>query len=137
VSRDGLVGAAVRYGAAGLVNTAVGFSVIALLDFVLDVNPFVANAAGYAVAVGLGFVLSRGFVFRDQGRLAPAGVRYMVAVILAFGLNQLMLALARLVLPEAGWGGVAAQLAGMATYTASLFLLGRFWVFRGGAADRA
>jgi putative flippase GtrA len=136
VSRDGLVGAAVRYGAAGLVNTAVGFSVIALLDFGLGVNPFVANAAGYAVAVGLGFVLGREFVFRDRGRVAPAGARYVVAVILAFGLNQLMLALARMALPDETWGGAAAQLAGMATYTASLFLLARFWVFRGGAPDR-
>jgi putative flippase GtrA len=125
-----LLASALRYGAAGLLNTAIGFAVIAALDLGLAVNPFLANAAGYAVGLAIGFVLSRGFVFRHNGALAPAGVRYLAGFAACFALNQAVLALAHALLPDTPLVHLAAQLAGMAAYTASFFLICRYWVFR-------
>ena len=51
-------------------------------------------------------------------------------MLLAFGLNQLALTAAGVALPDDRLGRAAAQLVGMTTYTASQFLLFRFWVFR-------
>ena len=124
-----LAGAAVRYGLVGLVNTAVGYAVILLLDLGLKLNPFLANAGGYAVGILISFVLSRSFVFRSQDSVRKAGPRYLVAVAAAFALNQLAMGLARSVLPDAPLGHAASQLAGMASYTAALFLISYFWVF--------
>jgi putative flippase GtrA len=45
-------------------------------------------------------------------------------------LNQLVLRLAGQVLGPAAPAHLAAQLAGMATYTLTTFLLARYWVFR-------
>jgi putative flippase GtrA len=125
---------AARFGLAGLVSTAVGFAVIAALDAGLHVAPALANAAGYLVGVPVGFALNRGYVFRHGGALGASGVRYLATVAVAFGLNQLVLRLAGQVLgahlDQPAPAHIAAQLAGMATYTLTTFLLARYWVFR-------
>lgn len=122
-------GAALRYGLVGLLNTAVGYAVILALDLGLKINPFLANAAGYAVGLVIGFVLSRGFVFRSQDSARKVGPRYILAVAGAFALNQGVMGLSRMLLPDAPWGHAASQLAGMASYTGALFLISYFWVF--------
>ncbi|HYD45384.1 MAG TPA: GtrA family protein [Phenylobacterium sp.] len=124
-----LAGAAVRYGLVGVLNTAVGYAVILALDLGLKVNPFLANAGGYAVGLLVSFALSRSFVFRSQDSVRKAGPRYLIAVAASFGLNQLVMGAARSLLPDAPLGHAASQFAGMASYTAALFLISYFWVF--------
>ncbi len=123
-------GQAARFGLAGVVSTAVGFAVIAFLDTGLHVTPALANAAGYLVGVPVGFALNRGYVFRHGGALGAAGLKYLAAVAIAFGLNQLVLRGAGQLLGPGAAPHLAAQLAGMATYTLTTFLLARYWVFR-------
>lgn len=125
----GLIGLASRFGLAGLANTLFGLAVIATLDLGLGVASNLANAAGYAAGLILAFVLNRSFVFRSRERPGTTGPRFAVAALAAFGLNQLVLALALRGLGDAEWARLAAQLAGMAAYTTSLFLACRFWVF--------
>jgi putative flippase GtrA len=124
------VGLVARFGVAGLVNTAVGFAVIALLDPVLGLPPPLANAAGYAVGVGVGFLLNRRFVFRSRTGLPASGLRYLIAALGAFVLNQLVLHVAGLALGAGPVRHLAAQLMAMAVYSVVLFFLCRFWVFR-------
>ena len=125
-----LAGAALRYGLVGLLNTGVGYAVILGLDLGLHVNPFIANAGGYAVGLAISFVLSRAFVFRSREAVGRSGPRYVLAVAGCFALNQLVMAAARAMLPAVAWGHAASQLAGMASYTAALFALSYLWVFR-------
>ena len=129
-----LAGQAARFGLAGLVTTAVGFAVIAALDIGLHMTPALANAVGYAVGIPLGFALNRGFVFRHGGAITRAGLRYAAAIALALALNQLVLRLAGAALGAGTGPHLAAQLAGMATYTGVSFLTFRFSVFRQGGA---
>jgi putative flippase GtrA len=119
-----------RFGLAGLANTAVGLTMILLLDPVLGAPPALANAAGYAVGLSVGFLLNRGFVFRSRAGMAASGVRYALAALAAFALNQGALRVAGLVLGGGAVQHVAAQLAAMATWTLTLFTLCRLWVFR-------
>ena len=128
--RGGLIGLLSRFGLAGLVTTAVGFAVIAALDVGLHVPPAAANAAGYAVGIPLGFALNRRFVFRHRGAISRAGLKYIAAIVLGLALNQIVLRLAGLALGPGAPQHLAAQLAGMATYTAVNFLALRVWVFR-------
>jgi putative flippase GtrA len=126
-----------RFGLAGLVNTAVGFAVVVVLDPVLGVAPALANAIGYLVGVIVGFALNRGFVFRSQ-RAAPAeGIRYVVAAASAFVLNQGVLRGSGLLLGPGSTRRLFAQMMAMAVYSATLFFLCRFWVFRPTAKSRA
>ena len=108
----GLIGLLARFGLAGLANTAVGFAVIAGLDLGLHVQPQLANAAGYVVGIGMGFALNRKFVFG-----------------FAFVANQGVLAAAHGVLGDSQIEHLAAQFAGMATYTVLTFVLSRYFVF--------
>ena len=119
-----------RFGGAGVLNTALGLAVILALDVGLGVDRRLANAAGYAAGVALGLVLQKRFVFRGQAHAPGANRRYLAAMLLAFGLNQIVLTLAGVALPDGPAGRTAAQLAAMATYTASQFVLFRLWVFR-------
>ena len=119
-----------RYGLAGAANSLFGLAVIAALDVGLGVASNLANAGGYAAGLVLAFLLNRSFVFRSQRSAQATGPRFALAALAAFALNQLVLTLALRVLDDADWARLAAQLAGMATYTASLFLACRFWVFR-------
>jgi putative flippase GtrA len=121
-----------RFGLAGLANTALGLSIIAGLDIGLNVEPHLANAAGYAAGIALGFVLNRGFVFKDDGHIGRTGARYLAAVAVAFVANQTVLFAVGHVYGEAPLARLAAQLTAMATYTLLLFALCKAWVFRGG-----
>jgi putative flippase GtrA len=124
------VGLVARFGLAGLVNTAVGFAVVVALDPGLGVAPAIANALGYAVGMAVGFVLNRGFVFRSREGLPASGLRYAIAALGAFVLNQAVLRLAGAGLGAGAAQHIAAQLCGMGTYSVALFLACRFWVFR-------
>jgi putative flippase GtrA len=119
----------IRFGLAGLANTAVGLSIIALLDLGLHWPPALANAAGYAVGVCVSFFLSRRFVFRSNAPVRGTGPRYLAVVAGGFILNQGVLALAGHVLGPTRPAHVAAQLLGMATYTLSVLIASRLWVF--------
>jgi putative flippase GtrA len=118
----------VRFGLAGLANTALGGAIILVLQLGVGLDARLANAGGFAVGMALGFVLSRGFVFRSTGRRGAAGLRYAVAVAVAFGLNQFCLAALAPAMQGPGTI-VLVQGAAIATYTTTLFLLSRFWVF--------
>jgi len=119
-----------RFGLAGLVNTAIGFAVIAGLDVGLHVAPAAANAAGYLVGMGVGFVLNRRFVFKSQSSARATAPRYIAVVLAAFALNQLILRGVGVSLGPGPLPHLSAQLAGMAAYTLTVFLACRFWVFR-------
>ena len=122
----------------GATNTAVGFTVIAVLDAGLSAPPALANAAGYAAAIPCGFVLNRRFVFRSQTEVRATVPRYMLVVALGFALNQAVLrgGLALLQLPALArlaplrLEHLGAQGCGMVAYTVAVFLACRLWVFR-------
>jgi putative flippase GtrA len=132
-----LLGLVARFGLVGLVNTVIGFAVVVLLDPVMGLPPALANAASYAVGISVGFFLSRRFVFRSRAGLSATGLRYLIAALGAFALNQAVLRTAGFVLGAGAVQHIAAQLAAMAVYSAAFFFVCRLWVFRPPAASAA
>jgi putative flippase GtrA len=133
----GLLGEAIRFGLVGVANTVLGLGIIAGLDLGLSVQPPAANAVGYAIAMILSYALNRLFVFR-QGKQAKATLpKFVVAMALAFAVNQLMLLVTAKALGPAPVMRLAAQFAGMVTYTTVNFVLCRYWVFRMANGDGA
>jgi putative flippase GtrA len=124
------LGLVTRFGGAGVVTTAVGLAVILALDVGLGVDRRLANAAGYLVGACLGLFLQGRFVFRDGARGPGVAPRYIAVMLFAFALNQAVLTLAGLALPQSRLGHTLAQLLAMGTYTATQFVLFRLWVFR-------
>ena len=130
VAAGALVALISRYGLAGVVNTAVGYAVIAGLDVGLHVSPQLANAAGFLVGMGVGFVLNRKFVFKYHSRGRATALRYSLVFLAAFALNQGILHAVGAALGAGRLSHLFAQLCGMAAYTLAMFPACRFWVFR-------
>lgn len=121
-----------RYGLAGLLNTAIGYAIIAVLDIGLGVDSHLANLAGYVVGAGVSYFLQRSFVFGSNtahGRSVP---KYLAAALAAFLLNQLVLSLGLQMIGDAKLGRAIAQLIAVAAYSVTLLILLRLWVFRPG-----
>jgi putative flippase GtrA len=117
-------GEILRYLSVGALNTLVGLSVIWGL-MLLGVPPVPANLGGYVVGLVIAFFLNRAWTFRATAQ-AWQGLRYIAAFGLAYGLNLAILT-AGLALFDAQ--GFVAQLPALAAYTASFFVLCKYYVF--------
>ncbi len=127
---NGYLARIVRFGLVGLLNGAVSFTVIGVLDLGLHVAPELANAVGYIVGVLTSFTLSKSFVFRSTERPSATGPRYGLVILIAFLLNQAVLHLALMALGMGTIQHALAQLCGMSTYTVFSFFACQLWVFR-------
>ena len=114
-----------RYAGSGVINSIVGFIVI-FSAMALGFSPMVSNVIGYVVGFTLGFVLSKKFVFRSNGHFIPESVRYLVAFVISFLFNFLVL---RLALNYLNFHVVASQVAAAVGYTLLMYILTRRFVF--------
>jgi putative flippase GtrA len=118
-----------RYGAVGVINTVIGAAVVFSLDRSGLMGPGAANACGLAVGLMVSFLLHRQ-IFPAE-RSAWENGRYAIAVLIAFASNQVVLHVGLALLSTAPSARLLCQVAGVATYSATLFALSRLWVFRG------
>ncbi|OBQ67934.1 GtrA family protein [Mesorhizobium erdmanii] len=121
-----------RFGVVGLLNTALGYSLI-LAGLTLGLGDIVSNAAGYAAGLTLGFFLNRQWTFARAGGFRSGAVaRYAITFIVAYGANLSVVI-----------GGMSAgfienpfvHLAGNCLYSVIFYLGSARFVFVGGADD--
>jgi putative flippase GtrA len=70
-----------RYGLVGLVNTGIGYGVIAVAMQVIGLHYLVANVLGYGAGVTASFFLNKFFTFRSRGAITLAEPLLFLAVI--------------------------------------------------------
>ncbi|WP_027054441.1 GtrA family protein [Mesorhizobium erdmanii] len=119
-----------RFGAVGLLNTALGYSLI-LAGLTLGLGDIVSNAAGYAAGLTLGFFLNRQWTFARAGGFRSGAVaRYAITFIVAYGAN-LSVVIAGM---SAGFiENPFVHLAGNCLYSVIFYLGSARFVFVGGA----
>lgn len=121
-----------RFGAVGLLNTALGYTLI-LAGLWLGLGDIVSNAAGYAAGLTLGFILNRRWTFTAAGGFRPGtAVRYAITFMVAYGANL------GIVIAAMSAGIIEnpfVHLAGNCLYTVIFYLGSSRFVFVGGAAD--
>jgi putative flippase GtrA len=122
-----LVRQALRFGAVGLLNTAIGLLAIYALLFFFDTGPVVANAIGYAAGLSVSFYLNRRWTFADRSPARQALPRYLLLAACAYLLN---LSVAVLGTHRFGVGPYLVQLLGIGFYTLAMFLGSRWYAFR-------
>jgi len=117
----------VRYGAVGLVNTAVGYGTILALQLGAGWAPVAANAAGYAVGLAVSYVLNRRFTFASSRPHGETLAPFLGAAALSYTLNLVTLHFAS---QQLQWAPAAAQLLAVFSYNVSFYCLSRWFVFR-------
>jgi putative flippase GtrA len=113
-----------RHVGSGALNTLVGFAIIFILMW-LGVSPYISNVAGYAVGFIFGFLLSKKFVFRSNGHYVTESIRYLIAFLISFLCNLLIL---HFLLTN--FNAVASQVLAAAGYTVIMYILARMYVFK-------
>lgn len=121
-----LIGQTLRFAAVGVVNTAIGLASIYALMFFFDAVPVLANAAGYAIGLSLGFALNRVWTFRSNRPVAHVLPKYFLLVALCYALN-----LAAVIAGTSHFAAdpYLAQLLGVVIYTVCMFIGCRWFVF--------
>ncbi|MBN9241970.1 MAG: GtrA family protein [Mesorhizobium sp.] len=115
---------ALRFGAVGLLNTALGYAVI-LAGLAMGWGDVASNATGYAAGLVTGFLLNRSWTFRSGGGLRQA-CRYMLAFLVCYCANLAVLAAARSIgFVESPF----AHLAGIGVYSALFYFCSARYVF--------
>lgn len=114
-----------RHMGSGVINTIVGFIII-LSAMAVGISPMISNVLGYSVGFALGFMLSRKFVFRSDGHFVSESLRYLIAFIVAFLFNLLVLHLS---LTYLNLHAVTSQIIAAASYTLLMYLLMRLFIF--------
>ena len=118
--------ALLRYGAIGVLNTAVGYSLILLLQAGLEWNPNAANAGGYIAGWCIAYVLNRRYTFSSTAPHRLAAPAFALAALSCFLLNLAVLNAATAMGVPKAWSQALAVLA----YTVSFFLVCKLLVFR-------
>ena len=114
-----------RYGAAGVINTLLGYGLIFALQ-AIGSSPYIANAAGYGVGFVVSFFLQKTFVFGSSGQTSIEILKFVAAFLAAYAANFLVLHL----LLTQGVNPYLAQIGGFATYFVAMFFMSKIWVFR-------
>lgn len=121
------LGQLARYGTVGLLSNAVGY-LLYLAITAAGLEPKLAMTLLYAVGVAQSFVFNKRWSFRHGGSHGPAFVRYCTAYALGYVANLLGL---MVLVDVLGFAHQLVQGAMVLAVAAMLFLLQKFWVFRG------
>ena len=111
-----------RYGATGLLNTAIGYGLIVACVYMFGLSVILANLVGYGVGWTLSYILNKKWTFQAQnGALG----RYIMLIALAFAGNLAV----TLGLMNLGASYPIAQFLGAVTYSVSAFAGLKWLVF--------
>ncbi len=115
-----------RYGATGLLNTALGYGLIITSVYVLGTSVILANVIGYGAGWCLSYTLNKRWTFQNTAGSARSVIAFALLVAAAFGANLCV----TLGLSGAGAAYPIAQAFGAVTYSAAVFVGLKWMVFK-------
>jgi len=124
---SGLIRQSLRFGAVGLMNTAIGLLAIYAVIYFFNSGPAVANAIGYAIGLAVSFALNRLWTFDDSRSIGKLPPRYLLVAAISYLLN---LSVVLLGTHQFGIGPYLVQFFGIGVYTVVMFLGCRWFVFQ-------
>lgn len=122
----GLLCQSFRFGAVGIVNTAIGLAAIYAVMFFFQTGPAIANAVGYAIGLVVSFALNRVWTFSSNRAIAHVLPKYLLAATICYSLNLGAVLTATFYYSASPY---LAQLFGVALYTVCMFFSCRWFVF--------
>lgn len=90
----------VRFGAVGVVNTAIDFTTFAALYHLLHWPLLAANAVGFALAVANSYTMNKAWTFRDKTRPSLGdGARFFVVALAGLAIGSAVIVAAAQLMP--------------------------------------
>lgn len=114
-----------KYALVGVLNTAVGLSII-YACMAGGLGDITSNAIGYGIGIMVSYAMNSRWTFEHTGRDAPALLRFLVVVGVAYSANIVALLLAR---DGLGLNSHVAQLFGIGAYVLVGFIGSRRYAF--------
>lgn len=124
---SGLIRQSLRFGAVGLVNTAIGLIAIYAVIFFFNTNPAIANAIGYAIGLAVSFALNRFWTFDDAQSIVRVLPLYLLTAAISYLLNLSVVLLGTY---HFGVGPYLVQFFGIGVYTVAMFVGCKWFVFQ-------
>lgn len=122
-----IAGQLVRFIGVGLVNTALGYGAILVMQYGVGASPFVANATGYLIGFCVSYLLHSRWTFRSRRAHVQAVPAFVLTGLTAYAVN---LGALKVCLDVAAWPGAVAQGVAVFCYSATFFVMSRHVVFR-------
>jgi putative flippase GtrA len=119
-------GELLRYAAAGVANTVVGYAVFLVLLHVAGAPPLVANVGCYVIGLMIAYALNLSFVFRGASHSWRAVARFLAGAGAAWLINAAVLTTG---VRGFGFPAEIVQVFAMAAYTGSFYLINRHFVW--------
>lgn len=116
----------VKFCIIGVINGAVGFSIILSLMYVFNINYLISNIIGYGAGLSTSFILNKYVNFKSVGAFNIEFTVFIISFIIAYSINILLLYTVVDILHESKLIGL---IIGSSVYTALFYLSSRFLVF--------
>ncbi|WFU05929.1 GtrA family protein (plasmid) [Rhizobium sp. CB3171] len=117
---------AIRFALVGIANTGLGLLTMYAIMYFFRLGPLAANALGYTIGLALSFALNRKWTFRNNSSIQQVLLRYILAAALSYTFNFITILIFYHLFKTNPY---LIQLLGIAPYTASMFLMSKFFVF--------
>ncbi|MBB6305533.1 GtrA family protein [Rhizobium leucaenae] len=115
-----------RFGLVGIANTGLGLLTIYATMYFFRFGPLTANAVGYGIGFVLSFALNRKWTFQNNSSIHQVLPRYIFAAALSYIFNFIAVLTCYQLFKTNPY---LIQLLGIGLYTASMFLMSKFFVF--------
>lgn len=130
-----LIAQVARFGAVGGVGTLIHVAMFSGLIELFDMAPLLANLAAFCTAVGVSFAGHYHWTFADKKtfhrevpKMGKAMRRFLLVSLIGLSLNSLVVYVIVNLLAWSYWYAVVLMVTAV---PAVVFLLSRFWAFRG------
>ena len=133
VQRRPLLVQFVKFSLIGVINTVVSFTAYTFFTRVIKLDPLVANAIAFVMAVSISYVLNKNWTFRDRGRVTVNQYsRFFTISGIGFGLSEVIILVVHHLLDIHDF--IAFTVATVIVLFWNFFA-NRFWTFRPIATD--
>lgn len=119
-----------RYGIFGISRNSLGYITYLLITY-LGVSPKIAMSILYCVGTVVGFFGNRKFIFVHDGSMLKSGIRYLVAHLMGYIINLVILIV---MVDKLGYAHQWVQVLAIIVVAGFLFMCFKVFVFRDAAA---
>ena len=117
----------IRFFLVGVINTMIGYLIICICMYLLELEPKVSNSIGYVLSFYISYILHRNLTFTSQKNKCVEIPRYLMVFVFSYLMNLLVLSF---LVDNFRINNALSQMLAMATYVITSYLLNKIYTFK-------